>query len=74
MRIAFHYGTEVEWDWGNSKATGEIIRSFTSEVIRYFKGNQIIRKASQNDPAYLINLKNGDRVLKLHSEVRRPPG
>lgn len=72
MRKAFHTGTEVEWDWGNRTASGEVRNTFTSEVIRQFNGSKIKRRATKNNPAYLILQKDGDRVLKLHSEIRRP--
>ena len=72
MRKAFHSGTVVEWDFGNDTAYGEVKNTFTTEVERQFNGSVVKRKATRDNPAYVIILKNGHRVLKLHSEVRRP--
>lgn len=71
MRKAFHTGTEVEWDWENGTAIGQVKRTFSSEVVRQINGSNIKRKATQDNPAYLIIQKDGDKVLKLHSEIRR---
>ncbi|MEX0686054.1 MAG: DUF2945 domain-containing protein [Balneolales bacterium] len=71
MGKAYHSGTIVEWDWGKGKAFGEVMNAFTREVQRQFNGSIVTRKASRDNPAYIIILKDGDRVLKLHSEIRR---
>ena len=67
----YNEGTKVEWDWGNGTATGEIAERFTKDVTRTIEGNEITRKASSDEPAYLIKQDDGDRVLKSHSEVRK---
>jgi hypothetical protein len=67
----FRAGTEVEWKWGRSKATGKVRKSFTRDVEREIKGSEIKRKASADEPAYLIEQEDGDRVLKSHSELRK---
>ncbi|TJZ90787.1 DUF2945 domain-containing protein [Paracoccus gahaiensis] len=64
-------GTRVEWDWSGSTATGKIAEIFTEDVEKTIKGSNITRKASKDDPAYLIEQEDGDQVLKGKSELRR---
>lgn len=67
----FRVGSKVEWDWGNGTATGKIIESFTEPVERTIKGSKVKRNADTENPAYLIEQDDGDRVLKSHSELRK---
>lgn len=64
-------GTKVEWDWGNGTGTGEITETFTEKVTRTIEGSEVTRNASDDEPAYMIEQDDGDRVLKSHSEVRK---
>lgn len=64
-------GTKVEWDWGTGTATGKITESFTEPVERTIKGTKVKRDADKDNPAYLIEQDDGDRVLKSHSELRK---
>ena len=68
-----HYAinTEVEWEWGNDSAAGNIREKFTSDVERTLKGSSVKREASENDPAYLIEQDDGSKVLKCHSELTK---
>lgn len=68
-----HYAvnTEVEWEWGNGSATGNIREKFTSDVERTIKGSSVKREASDSDPAYLIEQDDGSKVLKSHSEITK---
>lgn len=68
-----HYAvnTEVEWEWGNGSATGNIREKFTSDVERTIKGSSVKREASDSDPAYLIEQNDGSKVLKSHSEITK---
>ena len=68
-----HYAvnTEVEWQWGNGSATGNIREKFTSDVERTIKGSSVKREASDSDPAYLIEQDDGSKVLKSHSEITK---
>ena len=45
--------------------------SFTDPVTRTIKGNEVKRNATEDDPAYLIEQEDGDRVLKSHTELRK---
>jgi len=71
MSKKYQQGTEVEWDWGDGTATGKIQESFTETVTRQIDGNEVKRKADEDEPAYLIEQEDGQRVLKSHSEVRK---
>ncbi|MBU2957574.1 DUF2945 domain-containing protein [Paracoccus sp. 1_MG-2023] len=64
-------GTKVEWDWGNGKGAGKITEIFHDKVERTIKGSKVTRDASRDDPAYMIEQDDGDRVLKSRSEVKR---
>ena len=52
-------------------ATGKITESFTEAVERTIKGTKVKRDADTDNPAYLIEQDDGDRVLKSHSELRK---
>ena len=64
-------GTKLRWNWGNGTAEGKVEDSFTQDVTRTIKGNEVTRKASADKPAYLIKQDDGDIVLKSHSEVEK---
>ena len=64
-------GTEVEWEWGSGSATGTVQEVFTEKVTRTIKGNEVTRDASEDEPAYMIEQDDGDRVLKSHSELSK---
>lgn len=66
----FRKGTKVEWKWGSGTATGKVAESFTEDVERTIKGAPIKRKASKEEPAYLVEQEDGDRALKSHSELK----
>ena len=68
-----HYAvnTEVEWEWGNGSATGNIRKKFTNDVERTIKGSSVKREASDSDPAYLIEQDDGSKVLKSHREITK---
>ncbi|QEA38826.1 DUF2945 domain-containing protein [Pistricoccus aurantiacus] len=64
-------GDTVSWKWGEGRGSGKVIEVFTDKVTRSIKGSEITRNASKDSPAYLIEQEDGDRVLKLDSEVTR---
>lgn len=70
----FRKGTAVTWKWGAHRAEGKIAETFTSDVTRTIKGEAITRKASKDEPAYLIVQEDGGRVLKSASEIERRDG
>lgn len=65
----FQTNTLVTWEWGNSIAEGYIREKFTDKVSKTLKGSEVTRNASEDDPAYLIEQSEGDKVLKSHSEI-----
>ncbi|MDE0933730.1 MAG: DUF2945 domain-containing protein [Novosphingopyxis baekryungensis] len=67
---SFQTNQYVEWDWGNGTATGQIEERFEREVKRTIDGSEITRKGDGDNPAYLIKQEDGDKVLKLGSEIR----
>ena len=62
-------GTQVTWKYGTGTATGKIESVHKEPVSRTIKGAEIHRNGSADDPALVIVQANGDRVLKLRSEV-----
>lgn len=63
-------GTQVSWKYGTGTATGKIESVHKESITRKIKGSDITRHGSADDPALLIVQENGDRVLKLKSEVK----
>ena len=62
-------GTQVSWKYGTGTATGKIEEVHKEAVEKTIKGSQIHRNGTPDNPAFLIVQDNGDRVLKLQSEV-----
>ncbi|MBT2557888.1 DUF2945 domain-containing protein [Hymenobacter sp. ISL-91] len=62
-------GTQVSWKYGTGTATGKIEETYRESVSRKIKGAEITRNGTPENPAYLIVQENGDKVLKLKSEV-----
>jgi hypothetical protein len=67
----YNQGDTVEWNWGSGTATGTVQESFTERVTRTIKGNEVTRDADDDNPAYLIEQDDGDRVLKSESELSK---
>ena len=71
MAHDFHIGDDVEWDWGSGTGTGSITERFTAIVTRTIEGTVVTRNASEDEPAYLIEQRDGDEVLKSATELRQ---
>lgn len=71
MSDAYQTNTKVEWSWGDGTAEGYTREVFREKTTRTLKGTKVTRNGSDGDPAYLIEQLDGDKVLKLHSEVRK---
>ena len=69
---SFQSDQYVKWDWGNGTAKGQIRERFEREVTRTLQGSEITKQGSEDNPAYLIKQEDGARVLKLHSELKKP--
>ena len=68
---AYDKGTRVEWNWGNGTGTGKVVETFTSRVTRTLQGTEVTRDADSDNPAYLIEQEDGDKVLKSQSELSK---
>ena len=71
MSFKFHIGDQVSWNWGSGTAQGKIVERFIEEVTRRIKGTDVKRNATKEEPAYLIEQEDGDRVLKSASELSK---
>jgi hypothetical protein len=69
MARSYNQGASVEWKWGQGTGTGKVVEIYTSDVTKTIKGTEVTRNASSDEPAYLIEQKDGDQVLKSHSEL-----
>ncbi len=67
-----HYGKgdAVKWNWGKGEGSGHVKDIFTSRVERVIKGTEVVRNASESNPAYLIRQDDGDEVLKSGEELK----
>jgi hypothetical protein len=63
-------GDEVTWKWGKSEAEGRIVKKHDEPVSKTIKGAKVKRNASKGEPAYEIEQKNGNKVLKSESEIK----
>ena len=64
-------GDTVHWNWGASEAEGKITTKHTETVTRKIKGAAVKRKATDDNPAYDIKQKDGGKVLKSESELKK---
>lgn len=71
MTATFEAGTKVTWRWGAHTARGRVEQVFTEPVTRTIKGTEVRRKASPDNPAYLVTQPRGGYALKSHSELSR---
>ena len=71
MSDKYAVNTEVEWKWGSGTGRGRVREVFSERVSRTIKGNEVTRNATKDDPAYLIEQDDGDRVLESNSELRK---
>ena len=62
-------GDKVRWHWGSGTATGTVREVHDGKLTRKLKGSEITRNGTREDPALMIEQEDGDRVLKLASEV-----
>lgn len=67
--MSFSVGEKVKWNWGNGEGEGKITERFTDDVTRTLKGSEVTRKASEDEPAFLIEQEDGDEVLKSVTEL-----
>jgi hypothetical protein len=63
-------GERVSWKWGKHRAEGKIVRKYTVPVEKSINDTTINRNALAKEPAYMVEQKNGGRVLKSESELK----
>lgn len=63
-------GDKVHWNWGKSQAEGTIKEKSEKTITKKIKGTEVKRKASKEEPAYIIEQKNGTGVVKSESELQ----
>ena len=64
-------GSKVKWSWGNGTAEGKVKETFSEKTTRTIKGNEVTKNGESSNKALLIEQEDGDRVLKLESEVEK---
>ena len=62
-------GQKVRWHWGSGTAMGTVRKVVPETVTHTIKGSEITRHGTEDNPALEIEQEDGDRVLKLASEV-----
>ncbi len=71
MSQKFRVSQHVTWNHAGNVAKGQIKQAFTEKVTRKIKGNEVTRNATEDEPAYLIEQEDGDKVLKSESELSK---
>ena len=71
MPESYQTGDRVKWKWGDGFGAGKITERFNEKVTRTIDGTEVTRDASDDEPAYMIEQDDGDRVLKSHSELQK---
>ena len=67
----YNIGDQVEWEWGNGTASGQIQKVYTRKITRKIKETEVTRDADDSNPAYYVEQSGGGEVLKSHSEIRK---
>ena len=62
-------GTTVTWKYGTGTASGKIEEVHKESITKKIKGSDITRNGTADNPAFVIVQDNGDKVIKLQSEV-----
>ncbi|MDL5155096.1 DUF2945 domain-containing protein [Actinomycetospora termitidis] len=70
MAKAFSKGDHVKWNWGNGEGEAEVAEVHTERVERQIDGKKQTRNGTDDNPAYVLKQDDGQRVLKLHSELK----
>ena len=62
-------GDKVHWNWGEWQAQGTIVEKSEKTIKKKIKGTEVKRKASKEEPSYVIKQENGNEVIKSESEL-----
>ena len=69
MSKAFSKGDDVQWNWGQGQAEATVQEIHTERIERTIDGKKKTRNGTEDNPAYVLEQSDGQRVLKLHSEL-----
>ncbi|MES2647620.1 MAG: DUF2945 domain-containing protein [Bacteroidota bacterium] len=64
-------GDKVHWKWGAGEAEGTIKEKSEKPITRKIKGTEVKRKGSKEEPAYVLEQKDGGQVVKSGSELKK---
>ncbi|WP_298318476.1 DUF2945 domain-containing protein [uncultured Aquimarina sp.] len=64
-------GSEVSWKWGQGRAKGKVVETYTAKVTKTIKGTEVTRIGEEGNKALYIKQDYGDYVLKSENEVDR---
>ena len=67
----FRQGSAVKWKFGAGEASGTVLEVIEKRVSRTLKGKRITRNGTVDNPAVLLEQADGNRVLKLSSELEQ---
>jgi hypothetical protein len=67
---AFKVGAKIKWNWMGREVTGKVREIYFKTVKKTFRGHLFRRNGSSAMPAYLVESSSGNKVLKLHSEIK----
>lgn len=68
---SFATNTRVKWQWGNGDGAGKVREVRHETFTRKIKDTEVTRHGTEENPAYLIEMNDGDKVIKLHSELEK---
>ena len=73
---SYSKGDSVEWNWGNGTGTGKIVETFTSDVTRTIKGNEVTLTIPDLAPTWGMSIQcklkgaNGEEFQRLiHNSI-----
>ncbi len=69
MSKKYNEGDKVKWQWGSGYGHGVVQSRFEKKVTRKIDGSEVSRDGDQDNPAYYVEVEDGNDVLKLGSEL-----
>lgn len=71
MSASYTKGDNVKWKWGDGYARGKVVERHTKTIEQTIDGNSVKRKGDDDNAALVIEQDDGQKVLKLESEVSK---
>ena len=65
----FKIGDRVAWTWGDAEAHGVVKEKFEKRVQRTISKTKVVRNATPENPAYLVEQDDQGKVLKSATEL-----